>query len=92
VDLPDPPFSNGKFQVALLEGTVRVEGVDFRSALGEVDQLVANISRVPGYKAEIVDSPLDTRPGLAVTGRVSDEASSIDARFTLRLVRERAQP
>jgi len=66
--------------------------VDFRGALGEVDQLVTDLSRMPGYKAEVVESPLDMRPGLAVQGRLGDEATSIDARFTLRVVRERAAP
>jgi hypothetical protein len=91
-DNPDTPFSNGRFQVALLEGSVRVEGVDFRGALGEVDQLVADLSRMPGYKAEVVESPLDMRPGLSVQGRLGDEAPATDARFTLRVVREQAAP
>ena len=92
-EVPDTPFSNGRFQVALLEATVRMDGVDFRAALNEVDQLAADFSRLPGYKAELVESPLDMRPGLAVQGRLGDvESGPSDARFTMRLVRERAAP
>ena len=46
---PDAPFASGRYQVALLEATVRVDGVDFRGALAEVDRLAADIARVPGY-------------------------------------------
>jgi hypothetical protein len=88
----DAPFTNGRFQVALIEGSVRVDGVDFRSALGELDQLAADLSRVPGYKAEIVESPLDMRPGLSVQGRLGEDTAPSDARFTMRVVRERAAP
>lgn len=91
-DNNDAPFSTGRFQIALIEGSVRVEGVDFRGAIGEVEALAADLSRVPGYKAEIVDSPLDTRPGLSVTGRLGEQSTSADARFTMRVVRERAAP
>ncbi len=88
---PDTPFASGRYQVALLEATVRIEGVDYRGALHEVDQLAADISRLPGYKAEVVESPLDTRPGLAMQGKLGGaDATSSDARFTLRVVRERA--
>jgi hypothetical protein len=90
---PDLPFASGRFQVAVLEGTVRVDGVDFRSALGEVDQLAADITRVPGYTATVAESPLDMRPGTSVQGRLGEsEPATSEARFTVRVVRERAAP
>ena len=90
---PDLPFASGRFQVALLEGTVRVDGVDFRSALNEVDQLAADITKVPGYNATVAESPLDMRPGTSVQGRLGEsEPATSEARFTVRVVRERAVP
>jgi hypothetical protein len=90
---PDAPFANGRYQVALIEGAVRVDGVDFRAALGEVDQLAADIAKVPGYKAIIAESPLDMRPGVTVTGKLGEtQPATSDARFTVRVVRERAAP
>ena len=92
-DNPDAPFASGRFQVALLEGSVRIEGADFRTALSEVDQLAADIAKVPGYKAIVAESPLDMRPGTSVQGRLGEtEAPSTEARFTVRVVRERAAP
>ncbi|APV49724.1 hypothetical protein BWI17_08535 [Betaproteobacteria bacterium GR16-43] len=93
VESPDAPFANGRFQVALIEATVRMDGVDFRAALGEVDQLAVEIGKVPGYRADVVDSPLDMRPGVGITGKLDErEAATSEARFTLRVVRERAAP
>ena len=90
---PDLPFAGGRFQVAVLEGTVRVDGADFRSALGEVDQLAADITKVPGYSATVSESPLDMRPGTSVQGRLGEsEPATSEARFTVRVVRERAAP
>jgi hypothetical protein len=89
----DAPFANGRYQVALLEATVRVDGVDFRGALAEVDRLVTELGRMPGYRAEVVESPLDMRPAVAVQGKLGARAAdSSEARFTLRVVRERAAP
>jgi hypothetical protein len=89
----DAAFANGRYQVALLEATVRVDGVDFRGALAEVDRLVTELGRVPGYRAEVVESPLDMRPAVAVQGKLGARAAdSSEARFTLRVVRERAAP
>jgi hypothetical protein len=89
----DAAFANGRYQVALLEATVRVDGVDFRGALAEVDRLVTELGRVPGYRAEVVESPLDMRPAVAVQGKLGARAAdSSEARFTVRVVRERAAP
>jgi hypothetical protein len=85
-----PPFSGGRYEVALLEASVQVPSHDFRSALGEVERLVADIRRVPGFRAEVVESPLDVRPSLALMGRNAEkEPGAMEARFVLRLVRTR---
>ena len=89
-DAASPPFSAGRYEVAMLEATVRVANNDFRGAMTEVERLVADIGRVAGFRADLVDSPLDTSPSLALQGRHAErESASMQPRFVLRIVRER---
>ena len=89
-DAASPPFSGGRYEVAMLEATVRVANNDFRSAMTEVERLAADIGRVAGFRADVVDSPLDTSPSLALQGRHAErESASMQPRFMLRIVRER---
>lgn len=75
-------------QVALLEAAVQFTGANYRGALAEVEQFVAGISAVKGYKAEVQESLLDTGPGASVQGRHGerDADALIEARFTVRIV------
>ena len=83
-------FPTARFEVALLEATVDVASHDFRGALGEVEQLAAAIARLPGFRAQVVESPLDVRPSLVLQGRHAErEAQRMAPRFILRVVRER---
>jgi hypothetical protein len=86
----NPPFAGGRYEVALVEATVKAAQNDFRGAMNEVESLVADIARVEGFRAEMVESPLDTSPGLAIQGKhgVSDPAT-MEPRFVLKIVRER---
>jgi hypothetical protein len=87
----NPPFAGGRYQVALLEATVRVGANDFRGALEKVETLAEEISAVPGYRAEVAESPLDVRSTLALQGRHGErEPAMMEPRFVLRVVRERA--
>lgn len=89
-DDPNPPFAGGRFEVALVEAVVSVPQNDYRGALAEVERLAADIGRVAGFQAEIVESPLDMRPTLAIQGRLPEkENASMETRFVLRVVRER---
>ncbi|QJR16395.1 hypothetical protein [Usitatibacter palustris] len=92
---PDPnadTFSGGMHQVALLEATVQFTGIDYRSALAEVDRLTNGIDRIPGYAVTIVESPLDTRPLRSIQGRVGERpAGPTEARFVLRVARDRSK-
>jgi len=89
-DETNPPFAGGRYEVALLEGTIRVANNDFRGALGEVERLASDIARLPGFRADVVDSPLDTRTSQSLQGRHSErEPAVMEPRFTLRLVRDR---
>jgi hypothetical protein len=91
---PDAPaaagFSTGKYEVAHVEATVRVPANDFRAALDQVERLAADISRVDGLRAEILESPLDVSSATGLQGRFGDkEAGQMETRFVLRIVRER---
>jgi hypothetical protein len=87
---PNPPFAGGRFEVALIEATVRVPQNDYRGALAEVERLAADISRAGGYQAEVVDSPLDMRSTIVIQGKLGErETPLMEPRFVLRVVRER---
>ena len=89
-DEVNPPFAGGRYEVALLEGTIRVANNDFRGALDEVERLAADIARLPGFRADVLDSPLDTRTSQALQGRHGErEPAVMEPRFTLRIVRDR---
>ena len=89
-DPPNPPFAGGRFQVALVEGLLRVPANDFRGALAEVEKLAADISRLPGFRADVIEGPLDTSPSQQLQGRLAERASpTMDTRFVLRVVREK---
>ena len=86
----NPPFAGGRYEVALVEATVRVPQNDYRGALAEVERLAADISREGGYQAEVIDSPLDMRSSLMIQGRLGErETPVMEPRFVLRIVRER---
>src|SRR5262249_14006284 len=86
---PNPPFAGGRYEVALLEGTIRVASNDFRGARAQVERLVNDIGQVEGFRADVVDSPLDTNPNYQLSGHLQEgEAKTMDSRFVLRIVRE----
>jgi hypothetical protein len=86
----NPPFAGGRYEVALLEATVRVANNDFRGALSEVERLAADIGKVEGFRADVAEGPLDLSPGLQLQGRHSErEGAFMEPRFVLRIVRER---
>lgn len=87
---PNPPFAGGRYEVALVEGTVRVPQNDYRGALAEVERLAEDIGRIGGFRADVIESPLDMRPSLAIQGKLGErESPTMEPRFVLRVVRER---
>ena len=89
-DPPNPTFAGGRYQVALLEGMLRVPANDFRGAVAEVEKLAADIARIPGFRADVIEGPLDTSPSQQLQGRLTERApSTMDTRFMLRVVREK---
>jgi hypothetical protein len=90
VEDPNPPFAGGRYEVALLEATVRVAHNDFRAATAQAERLASDLSAIPGTRADVVEAPLDTRPTLALQGRQSNrEPAQMEARFVVRVVRSR---
>jgi hypothetical protein len=86
----NPPFAGGRYAVALLEGTVHADADGFRNATERVARLAAEIGRIPGFRADVVESPLDVRSSLALQGRLVDSApAEMDLRFLLRIVHDR---
>jgi hypothetical protein len=89
-DNANPPLAGARYEIAMMEATVRVANNDYRGAMTEVERLAADIGRVDGFRADVVESPLDTSPSLALQGRHAErENASMQPRFVLRIVRER---
>jgi len=89
-DLSSQPFASGRYEVALVEALVTSPAHDFRGAIAEVEKLAEDIGRIKGYRADVVESPLDLRSSLQLQGRNADrEPAQMDARFLLRVVRTR---
>jgi hypothetical protein len=86
----NPPFAGGRYEVAMIEGTVRVTANDYRGAVAGAQALADSIARIPGYTADVVESPLDTRSSLAIQGRHGErDPATMEPRFLLRVTRDR---
>ena len=86
----NPQFAGGRYEIALVEATVRVPHNDFRGAMAAVERLAGDIAKVDGFRADVVESPLDTSPSLALQGRHGErEPTTMEPRFVLRIMRER---
>ena len=91
-DPPNPPFAGGRYQVALLEGSLRVNANDFRGATAEVERLAEDIGRITGFRADVVEGPLDVSPNKQLQGRLTDRTpATMETRFVLRVVRQKEQ-
>jgi hypothetical protein len=87
-DPPNPPFAGGRYQVALIEGSLRVPANDFRGAMAEVEKLAVDIARLDGFRADVAEGPLDTSPTQQIQGRLTERSSAtMETRFVLRVVR-----
>jgi hypothetical protein len=82
-------FSAGRHAVAVLEATVTIDRLDFREALSQVERVVADIAKIPGYQARMLDSPLDISPHAAISGRLGErDPGHSQARFSIRVSRQ----
>jgi hypothetical protein len=88
-DSPNPPFVSGRYEVALIEGTVRGPNGDFRAARAAVERLANDIGQLDGFRVEMAESPLDTGAGMEISGHLQEhEPATMDSRFVLRVVHE----
>ncbi|HET9651615.1 MAG TPA: hypothetical protein VFP36_05465, partial [Usitatibacter sp.] len=86
----NPPFAGGRYEIGLLEGTVRVGRNDFRGAVQAVERLAHDIEAIHGFSASIVESPLDANPKLGLQARYDEKpVDTMELRFVLRVVRDR---
>ncbi len=86
----NPPFVSGRYEVALIEATVRAPNNDFRAARAEVERLANDIGQVEGFRADVVESPLDTSPSLELQGHLQEhDPATMESRFVLRVTHER---
>ena len=89
-DPPNPVFAGGRYQVAVVEGAMRVPTNDFRGAMAEVEKLAADIAAIPGYRADVIEGPLDVSPTTQLQGRLAEKgAATMETRFLLRIMREK---
>jgi len=89
-DPPNPVFAGGRYQVAVVEGAMRVPANDFRGAMTEVEKLAADIAALPGYRADVMEGPLDVSPTTQLQGRLNEKApATMETRFLLRIMREK---
>ena len=86
----NPTFASGRYEIAHIEAVVSVPQNDFRGAVETVERLAADIGRLRGFKAEVVESPLDERPTVVLQGRHGErDPAEMETRFLLRVVRTR---
>lgn len=89
-DESNPPFAGGRYEIGVLEGTIRVGRDDFRGAVDAVERLAQDIDAIRGFSASVLESPLDTSPKLGLQGRYDQkQGDTMDLHFVLRIVRER---
>ena len=82
-------FAGGRYEVALVDGTVHVANNDFRDALADVNRLAREISSLPATQAVVMESPLDTSSKVQIQGRHDEsEPATMEPRFVLRVVRD----
>lgn len=82
------PFPSGRHAVAILEGSVTVEGTDFRQAIAVVEALVEDIGKTVGYQAGLIDSPLEVTPKSTIQAKLGKRApGSSQARFSVKVSR-----
>jgi len=56
----------------------------------EVEKLAADIAAIPGYRADVMEGPLDVNPTTQLQGRLNEKSSpTMETRFLLRIMREK---
>ena len=84
----NPPLAGNKIQIALIDAAITPFDGNLRATLEEIDQFVDAMNRLPGVKATLVSTPLDTRPVATIIASETPRINAAsEARFSLRVVR-----
>ena len=76
----------GRLAISALEGVMPSAGGDFAGRQRRLEDLVRDLSSLPGVHAEILESPLDAGPGARLEGRfLPGERPEERTRFRLRV-------
>lgn len=82
----NPPLAGNKYHIVNLDLAIQPYDGDIRSALAEIDRLVAELGKMPGYQAAVTTFPVDLGPkaSLKVIDQRNSQATA--APFSVRLV------
>lgn len=84
----DPPLAGTRFEVMVIEGAVTGFSGNYRAANDMVVKLLARLNQDGGRKAEALQWPVNPAAALTLRGTAGEPDAS-EARFTIRLVRQR---
>lgn len=80
----------GRLAIATLEGVMPPAGGDFAARQRRLENLVGDLSSLPGVHASILESPLDTGPSARLEGRfLPGETAAGRPRFRLHVTWQR---
>ncbi len=85
---PNTTLPGNKFQIAMLDLSIKPFGGDIRQTLVEIERFVKRLDSMPGYKANVVKMPVDIGPEaqLKVIDRAAVNATA--AQFSVKLVKQ----
>ncbi len=82
------PLAGNKFQVGIVEASIKPFAGNFRKAIADIDKFVDAINMRSGMKASVVAMPLDTKSNTTIQGTLDDKKAEVsEARFLIRIVR-----
>ena len=84
----NPPLAGNKVQIAEIDAAIAPFDGNLRATLEEIDQFVEAMNHLPGVKATLVSTPLDTRPVATIIASEAPRGNAGgEARFTLKVIR-----
>ncbi|MBC7861189.1 MAG: hypothetical protein H7Z39_20905, partial [Burkholderiaceae bacterium] len=72
-------------QTLRVEAEVALAPSDYRAVLGSVNRLTAELARQPGLSVEIIQTPLDLRPSVKLSGKSGPAVQPDKAKLILNL-------
>lgn len=87
----DPPLPGSKYEILIVDAAITRFRGDYRSAIAEVERLVARLNKAPNMKAEVVKMPVDVNHAAVLRATTLASTETSEVRFTLKLTRSREQ-